>query len=104
MLPPVAHAGGYLSILGYLYKRWYLEEVKLRELNSTVTTHQAIPYTSNGKDVEPKRSALLAITDRYVQNLDELGYAVCNKNRVLAQKQCSPSEHNPVWGHHKLKA
>ena len=48
----VALAGGYLSILGYLYKRWDIEEVKLRELNYTVTTHQAIPYTSNGKDVE----------------------------------------------------
>ena len=44
--------GGYLSILGYLYKRWDLEGFKLRELNYTVTTHQAIPYTSNGKDVE----------------------------------------------------
>ena len=49
----MALAGGYLSILGYLYKWWDLEEVKLEELNSTVTTHQAIPYTSNGKDVEP---------------------------------------------------
>ena len=49
----MALAGVYLSILGYLYKRWYLEEVKLKELNYTVTTHQAITYTSNGKDVEP---------------------------------------------------
>ena len=48
----MALAGGYLSFLGYLYKRWDLEEVKLRDLNYTVTTHQAIPYTSNGKDVE----------------------------------------------------
>ena len=45
--------GAYLFILGYLYKSWDLEEVKLKELNYTVTTHQAIPYTSNGKDVEP---------------------------------------------------
>ena len=48
----LALAGGCLSILGYLYKWWDLEEVKLREFNYTVTTHQAIPYTSNGKDVE----------------------------------------------------
>ena len=27
-------------------------------------------------------------------------YAVCNKNRVLAQMQCLSTEHNPVWGHH----
>ena len=27
-------------------------------------------------------------------------YAVCNKNRVLAQMQCLSKEHNPVWGHH----
>ena len=52
MPPPVALAGGYLSILGYLYKRWDLEEVKHKQLNYNVTTHQAIPYTSNGKDVE----------------------------------------------------
>ena len=43
---------GYLFILGYLYKWWDLEGVKLRELNYTVATHQAIPDTSNGKDVE----------------------------------------------------
>ena len=43
---------GYLFILGYPYKWWDLEEVKLRELNYTVTTHQAIPYISNGKDAE----------------------------------------------------
>ena len=48
----MALARGYLSILGYLYKRWDLEGVKLGELNYTVTTHQAIPYTSNGKDIE----------------------------------------------------
>ena len=48
----LARGGGHLSILGYLYKWWDLEGVKLRELNYTVTTHQAIPYTSNGKDVE----------------------------------------------------
>ena len=48
----MALARGYLSILGYLYKWWDLEEVKLRELDYTVTTHQAIPYTSNGKDIE----------------------------------------------------
>ena len=48
----MALAGGCLSILGYLYKSWDIEGVKLRELNYTVTTHQAIPYTSNGKDVE----------------------------------------------------
>ena len=48
----MALAGGYLSILGYLYKRWDLEEVKLNELNYTVTTHQAIHDTINGKDVE----------------------------------------------------
>ena len=52
MPPPVALATGYLFILGYLHKWWDLEGVKLRELNYTVTTHQAIPYTSNGKDVE----------------------------------------------------
>jgi len=52
MLSPVALAGG-IFILGYLYKRRGSEEVKLRELNSTVTTHQAILYTSKGKDVEP---------------------------------------------------
>ena len=50
--PPLALARGYLFILGYLYKLWDLEGVKLRELNYTVTTHQAIPYTSNGKDVQ----------------------------------------------------
>ena len=44
---PTLKAGGYLFILGYLYKSWDLEGVKLRELNYTVTTHQAIPYTSN---------------------------------------------------------
>ena len=49
----MALAGRYLSILGYLYKRWDLEEVKPKELTYTVTTHQAILYTSNGKDVEP---------------------------------------------------
>ena len=27
-------------------------------------------------------------------------YAVCNKNRVLAQMQCRGKEQNPVWGHH----
>ena len=43
---------GYVSTLGYLYKSWDLEAVKQRELNYTVTTHQAIPYTSNGKDVQ----------------------------------------------------
>ena len=43
---------GCLSILCYLYKWWDLEEVKHKELNYTVTTHQAIPYTSNGKDVD----------------------------------------------------
>ena len=48
----VALAGRCLSFLGYLYKSWDLEGVKLREFNYTVTTHQAIPYTSNGKDVE----------------------------------------------------
>ena len=48
----MALARGCLSIIGYRYKLWDLEEVKLRELNYTVTTHQAIPYTSNGKDVE----------------------------------------------------
>ena len=48
----MALAVGYLSILGYLYNRWDLEGVKLRELKYTVTTQQAIPYTSNGKDVE----------------------------------------------------
>ena len=48
----MALAGGFISILGYLYKSWDLEGVKLKELNYTVTTHQAIPYTSNGKDVE----------------------------------------------------
>ena len=35
-----------------------------------------------------------------MQYWDELGYAVCNKNRVLAQIQCRLTEHNPVWGHH----
>jgi hypothetical protein len=49
----MALAGGYLSILGYPYNSCDLEEVKPGELNYTVTTHQAIPYTSNGKDVEP---------------------------------------------------
>ena len=43
---------GYLYILGYLYKSWGLEGVKLKEFNCTVTTHQAIPYTSYGKEVE----------------------------------------------------
>ena len=43
---------GCLFILGYLFNWWDIEEVKLRELNYTVTTHQAIPYTSNGKGVE----------------------------------------------------
>ena len=49
---PTGPRRGYVSILGYLYKSWDLEEVRLGELNYTVTTHQAIPYTSNGKDVE----------------------------------------------------
>ena len=52
---PYAPAGprrGYAFTLGYLYKSWDLEEVKHKELNYTVTTHQAIPYTSNGNDVE----------------------------------------------------
>ena len=50
--PSGPRGGGYLSILGYLYKWWDLEWVKHKELNYTVTTHQAVPYTSNGKDVE----------------------------------------------------
>ena len=40
----MALAKGYRSILGYFYKRLDLGEVKLRELNYTVTTHPAILY------------------------------------------------------------
>ena len=42
--------GGYVSVSGNLYETWELEGVKLK--NYFVTTHQTIPYNSNGKDVE----------------------------------------------------
>ena len=44
--------GGYVSVSGDLYETWDLEGIKLKKLNYFVTTHQTIPYNSNGKDVE----------------------------------------------------
>ena len=52
----VALAEGYVSMIGYLYKGWDLEGVKLKDLKYTVTTHQAFPYTRNGKIVHLLRA------------------------------------------------
>ena len=41
------------------------------------------------------------ITDQDTPYCDELSYAVCNKNRVLAQIRCLSREYNPSPGHHK---
>ena len=59
-----------------------MEAVKLKELNYTEITHQAIP-SNNGKDGELERSAKLAITDHYAPYSHQLHTHYCVKNRVL---------------------